>query len=77
MMLLAIRLRVAIQMNGRDGQRIPMTDIMVTVPMTRKAKACKMDKYVNYQKLMICRIGAQQDMHVLEIRMNSKTYMKE
>ena len=35
-------------LEGKDGQRIPMTGIMVTVPMTRKAKACKMDKYVNY-----------------------------
>ena len=30
----------------KDGQRIPMTGIMVTVPMTRKAKSCKIDKYL-------------------------------
>ena len=35
-------------LESRDGQRIAMTVIMATVPMTRKAKACKMDKYVNY-----------------------------
>ena len=35
-------------LESKDGQRIPMTGIMATVPMTRKAKACKMDKYVNY-----------------------------
>ena len=35
-------------LESRDGQRIPMTGIMATVPMTRKAKSCKMDKYVNY-----------------------------
>ena len=30
-------------LESKDGQRIPMTGIMATVPMTRKAKACKMD----------------------------------
>ena len=35
-------------LESKDGQRIPMTGIMATVPMTRKAKTCKMDKYVTY-----------------------------
>ena len=35
-------------LESKDGQRIPMTGIMATVPMTRKAKSCKMDKYVTY-----------------------------
>ena len=35
-------------LESKDGQRIPMTGIMATVPMTRKAKTCKMDKYIIY-----------------------------
>ena len=32
----------------RSCEPILMTGIMATVPMTRKVKASKMDKYVNY-----------------------------
>ena len=35
-------------LESKDGQRIPMTGIMATVPMTRKAKTCKMDKYITH-----------------------------
>ena len=35
-------------LESKDGHRIPMTGIMATVPMTRKAKAYKMDKYITY-----------------------------
>ena len=35
-------------LESKDGQRIPMTGTMATVPMTRKAKTCKMDKYLTY-----------------------------
>ena len=35
-------------LEGKDGQSIPLTGLMATVPMTRKAKAGAMDKYVNY-----------------------------
>ena len=35
-------------LESKNGQRIPMTGIMATVPMTRKAKTYKMDKYVTY-----------------------------
>ena len=33
-------------LEGKDGQRIPMTGLMATVPMTRRAKSGYMDKYV-------------------------------
>ena len=33
-------------LEGKDGQRIPMTGRMATVPMTRRAKRGVMDNYV-------------------------------
>ena len=34
-------------LESRDGHRIPMMGRLATVPMTRRAKSCKMDRYVN------------------------------